>query len=141
MKRQYAWSRKSNDDIWYGGICDTVKECVEEARFDGYKDTDTFAIGYAVPYEVNYIDGDLLIEYLQEQACDEIGEVAESWLDSITREQREDLNNRLLKVVLKWLKDCKEEPTFYKVEPFDELTLQEALQKYTHETEKGGGEG
>ena len=30
------------------------------------------------------------------------------------------------------------EPTFYKVLPFDELTLQEALKKYDHSTEKGG---
>ena len=141
MKKGYAWTRKSNDDIWRGGICDSVKECIEEARYEGYEDSDTFALGYALPYEVDYIDGDLVIEALQEQAYDELGEVSESWLDSITREQREDLNNRLLKVVLEWLKDCKEEPSFYRVEPFDELTLQEALKKYVdYPTEKGGAE-
>ena len=139
MKKGYAWTRKSNDDIWLGGICDSVKECIEEARYEGYEDSDTFALGYTVPYEVDYIDGDLVIEALQEQAYDELGEVSEDWLDNITREQREDLNNRLLKVVLEWLKDCKEEPSFYKVEPFDELTLQEALEKYVdHPTKKDG---
>ena len=32
MKKKYAWSRNKTDDIWYGGICDSVKECVEEAK-------------------------------------------------------------------------------------------------------------
>lgn len=131
MKERYSWSRHSDDDIWYGGPCDTIRECIEEAKAEDYQDTDTFAIGYAKPYEINYIDGDLIIEFLQQAAYDELGEVAEDWLDYITKEQREDLNNRLLKVVLEWIKDCNEQPSFFRIEPFDELTIQEALQKYT----------
>lgn len=130
MKKRYVWTKSSSDDLWRGGICHSVKECIEEARYEDYKDTDTFALGYAENYEVNYVNSDLIIEFLQEQAYDEIGECAEDWLDSITKEQREDLESRVLKVVLQWLKDCKEEPTFYTVSPFDELTLQEAEQKY-----------
>lgn len=140
MKNKYAWSRRSDDTIWHGGVCDSVKECVEEAKSEGYEDTDTFAIGYVEPYEVNCVDGDFILERLQEQAFDTVGEVAEDWLTCITKEQTEDLNNRLLKVVLEWLKDCNEEPTFYKVLPFEELTLQEAAEKYIHHTEKGGAE-
>lgn len=138
MKQRYAWTRSITDDIWRGGICDSVKECIEEARFEDYEDTDTIAIGYAEPYQVDYVNSDLIIEYLQEAAYEDLGEVTDGWLDCITKEQREDLENRILKVVLEWLKDCKEEPTFYKVEPFDELPLQEALKKYVHPTEKGG---
>lgn len=137
MKYKYTWTHKSNDEIWRGGPCDTIKECIEEAKAEDYQDTDTIAIGYAIPYEVDYIDGDLVIEYLQQTAYDEIGEVTDGWLDYITREQREDLNNKLLKVVLQWLKDCKEEPDFYKVEAFDELTIQEALKKYGNKTTEG----
>lgn len=138
--KKYAWSRHSDDEIWHGGVCDSVKECVEEARCEDYKYTDTFAIGYVEPYQVDCVNSDMIIEYLQENAYDEIGEVSESWLDSITREQREDLESRVLKVVLEWLKDCKEEPTFYKILPFDELTLQEALQKYDRSTDESEGE-
>lgn len=133
--KKYVWTRKSNDDIWNGGICHSVRECVEEAQYEGYKDTDVFALGYAIPYVVDYVDGDLIIDALQEEAYDELGEVSEGWLDHITLKQREDLNNRLLSVVLDWLKECEEEPTFYKVEPFDELTLQEALEKYENKGE------
>lgn len=137
---KYAWSRRIDDEIWRGGPCDSVKECVKEARLENYEDTDTFALGYIEIYQTNYVNGDLIIEHLQQNAYDEVGEVAECWLDDISREQREDLNDRLEKVVLEWLKDCKQEPTFYKILPFAELTLQEALQMYDHPTEKGGVE-
>lgn len=138
MNKKYAWSRNIDDEIWRGGPCDSVKECAEEAKSEGYNDTDTFAIGYVEPYQVKYVNSDQIIEYLQQDAFDEVGETAEDWLNYITKEQREDLESRVTKVVLQWLKDCKEEPTFYKVLPFDDLSLQEALQKYGSQTEKGG---
>ena len=131
MKKKYAWSRKIDDEIWRGGPCDSVKECVEEAKTEGYQDGDTFALGYIEPYEVNYVNSDQIIEFLVQDACDQVGEVAEDWLNSIVREQREDLEDRVLKVVKEWLKDCHEEPTFYKIDPFAALTLQEAVQKYS----------
>lgn len=135
---KYAWTKHKNDEVWYGGPCDSVKECVEEARLEDYKDAELFAIGYIEPYQVDYVNADQIIEYLQEYAYDEVGEVSESWLNDVSIEQRADLENKVLKVVLEWLKDCNVEPSFYKIEPFDELTLQEALQKYDHPTEKGG---
>lgn len=130
MNKKYTWSRHVNDEIWYGGPCDTVKECVDEARYSGYCDTDTFVIGYVVPYQPEYVNSESIIEYLQQDAYDEIGEVSDGWLDYITKEQREDLERRVLKDVLQWLKDWNKEPSFYKIEPIDELTLQEALEKY-----------
>ena len=64
MKKKYAWPRNKTDDIWYGGICDSVKECFEEAKAEDYEDTNAFAIGYVEPYEVNYVNSNLIIEYL-----------------------------------------------------------------------------
>lgn len=130
MNKKIVWSKRSDDEIWRGGPCDSVRECIEEAEREGYQETDTLALGYAVPYEVNYVNSDMIIEYLQQDAYDEVGDVSDDWLDYIVREQREDLEDRVLKVVKEWLKDCREEPTFYKVEVFDELTLKEALEKY-----------
>ena len=42
MKKKYVWSRNKTDDIWYGGICDSIKECVEEAKSEDYEDTALF---------------------------------------------------------------------------------------------------
>ena len=138
--KKIAWTKHKNDEVWYGGPCDSVKECVEEAKLEDYKDTEIFAIGYIETYEVNYVNADQIIDFLQQDAYEEVGEVSEDWLTNITSEQCADLESRVRKVVLEWLKDCNEEPSFYKIVPFDELTLQEALRKYDHPTEKGGAE-
>ena len=130
MNNRYAWSRKSDDEIWRGGPCDSIKECVEEALADDFKMEDTFALGYIEDYNMNLCFADHLIEYLQEDAYDELGEVAYDWLDSISKEQRELLNNRITNVVKEWLKEIHEEPNFYKVLPCEECTLKEALEMH-----------
>lgn len=128
MKYKYAWSRMSDDEIWHGGPCNSIQECVREASDEGYTAEDTFALGYLEDYTLDLCFADHLIEYLQEDAYDEVGEVAYDWLDSVDRDQRESLNNRITEVVKEWLKEIHEEPNFYKVLPFNECTLQEALE-------------
>ena len=105
MNNRYAWSRRSDDEIWRGGPCDSIKECVEEALADEFKMEDTFALGYIEDYNMNLCFADHLIEYLQEDAYDELGEVAYDWLDSVSKEQREVLNDRIINVVKEWLKE------------------------------------
>ena len=47
------------------------------------------------------------------------------------------MNERVTEVVKQWLKEIKEEPYFYKVEPFGEYTLKEALE-LNKDNPKGG---
>jgi hypothetical protein len=139
--RKYAWSRHSDDDIWRGGPCDTIKECVEEALTEDYSIDDTFAIGYIEEYDIGLYYADRIIEDLQQDAYDEVGEVAEDWLDYVTKEEMDSLNEQISKVVLDWLEAVKEKPSFYKVRPFEECTLKEALEIYKNHVDnapKGG---
>lgn len=128
MKQKYAWSRYSDDEIWHGGPCDSIRECVEEALDDGFELTDSFAIGIIEPYEVNYDFADDITYRLGEDAFDEVGEVASDWLNYVSKENLEKLNARVTTVVKEWLKEIHEEPSFYKVFPCEECTLQEALE-------------
>lgn len=130
MDNKIAWTDKISNDIWHGGPCDTIAECIEEAKNEGYNDEDLIAFGNVIPYIINDINGDQIIEYLQEMAWDKVGEVSEDWLNDITLEQRKDLESRILSTVKEWLKSCNEEPSFYTVEPYDELTIKEAIEKY-----------
>lgn len=130
MANKYAWSRNSDDEIWRGGPCDTIKECVEEAYDEGFEMTDTFAIGHIEPYKIDCDFADFLVERLAEDAYDEVGEIAYDWLGSVSKEAYEKLNEKITDVVKKWLKEIHEEPTFYKVLPCEECTLQEALNMY-----------
>ena len=141
MANKYAWSRHSDDEIWYGGPCDSIKECVEEAIAEGYELSDTFAIGLIENYKINTNLADIIIERLQEDAYDEVGEVSDGWLDSATPDDIARLDCRLSQLVSDWLKEVKEEPNFYTIAPCNECTLEEALAEH-HErmktTPKGG---
>ena len=128
MSNRYAWSRKKDDELWRGGPCDSIRECVEEAQDEDYGLDDTFALGLIEDYEVNYDFAQDIIERLCEDAWDEVGEASDGWLDSAKREQLDILNERIAPIVKEWLKEIHEEPYFYKVLPFKECTLKEALE-------------
>lgn len=141
--KQYAWSRRSDDELWYGGPCDSIRECVEEAQGEDYEMDDTIALGLIERYEVNYDFAQDIVERLCEDAWDEVGEASDGWLDSAKRPELDKLNEKILPIVREWLKEIHEEPSFYKVLPFEECTLAEALA--LHETKvanapKGGKE-
>ena len=125
--KQYAWSRRSDDELWYGGPCDSIRECVEEAQAEDYELTDTIALGLIERYEVNYDFAQDIVERLCEDAWDEVGEASDGWLDSAKRPELDKLNAKILPIVREWLKEIHEEPSFYKVLPFEECTLAEAL--------------
>ena len=118
-KKEYAWTDHASDDIWSGGPCDSIEECVQEAKALGYTDC-TIAVGLVERYMPTYVDTDRMIECLQETAFDEVGEVAEDWLLDISKEDRNVLDERLYKVVIDWLKEYKYTPSFYKVLPLAE---------------------
>ena len=139
--KQYAWSRRSDEELWYGGPCDSRRECVEEAQDEDYELTDTIALGLIERYEVNYDFAQDIVERLCEDAWDEVGEASDCWLDSAKRPELDKLNARILPIVREWLKEIHEEPSFYKVLPFKECTLAEALelhQSKVADSPKGG---
>lgn len=139
--KQYAWSRRSDDELWYGGPCDSIRECVEEAQDEDYELTDTIALGLIERYEVNYDFAQDIVERLCEDAWDEVGEASDGWLDSAKRPELDKLNARILPIVREWLKEIHEEPSFYKVLPFEECTLAEALELHQSkiaDSPKGG---
>jgi hypothetical protein len=126
--KQYAWSRKSDDEIWYGGPCNSIKECVEEAQDEDYSLDDTFALGLIESYKVNYDFAQDIVERLCEDSWDEVGEASDGWLDSVKRAQLDVLNARITPIIEEWLTEIGEYPSFYKVLPFEECTLKEALE-------------
>lgn len=139
--KQYAWSRRKDDELWYGGPCDSIRECVEEAQGEDYEMDDTFALGLIERYVVNYDFAQDIVERLCEDAWDEVGEASDGWLDSAKRPELDKLNERILPIVFEWLKEIHEEPSFYKVLPFEECTLAEALELHkskTADAPKGG---
>ena len=82
------------------------------AKEDGLK---SFRIGRAIPCGIPNIDTDWLLERAQELLYDEVGESAEVYLDSVTREEFKELDEQLNEVFYQWHKKHKLEPNCYKV--------------------------
>lgn len=128
MAKKYAWSEHIDDEVWRGGPCDSIRECVEEALAEDFELEDTFAVGLIEEYTINYDFAQDIVERLCEDAYDEVGEASYGWLDSAKRPELDKLNERLIPIIKAWLEEIHELPYFYKVLPSKEYTLSEALE-------------
>ena len=104
-----------NSDTWRGGVFNSreeaIKEATKKALIDGIE---KFKVG--VCKEVNYgIDVDDLLERINAVTYDDVGEVAEDYLYDVTRNHREELEEKLNEVFYKWQEKYNYKPTFYRV--------------------------
>ena len=118
MKEEWIVELTETDcEIWRSDIdCNSREEAIKEgmkyAKEDGLK---SFRIGRAIPCGIPNIDTDWLLERAQERLYDEVGESAEVYLDSVTREEFKELDEQLNEVFYQWHKKHKLEPNCYKV--------------------------
>lgn len=104
---------KENEEIWLNSdIYRSRKEAIEAGRKEL---GDGFYIGKAVRF-VPRIDAEYIIERLQMEAYDEVGEVSDGWLDfRYGNAEVEDLQKRLQAAFDEWLESVKQKPGFYAV--------------------------
>jgi hypothetical protein len=118
-KVQEEWIAEISDvcnEIWSADIEGNSKEDViadgmKYAKEEGYS---SFRIGKKIPVGVPNLDIDSILENAYEQVYDEVGEVAEGFLD-VTKEQQKELEEQLNEVFFKWIKKHQLEPTCYMV--------------------------
>lgn len=109
--------REGEHDIWQADIEansreEAIKLGTEQAKEEGLKQ---FSIGRKFSCGMSCISADTIIENAQEQLYDEVGEVAEGYLDT-TKEQDKELEDKLNEVFYEWHKKHNLFPTCYKVE-------------------------
>jgi len=113
--KQYTWSNNKDDELWQNGIFDTKEECIADAKENyEFKIGDIIAIGTTSKFIVS-IDGEDVLEKLEERAFEECGEACEGWID-YKKEDVKKLSDALTECVNNWLKETKQEPNFYQVE-------------------------
>ena len=71
-------------------------------------------VGEIEPY-VPTIDGCVVAERLFEEAYDELGECAESWLEGCKNEDYDKLSDMLTNTLNEWIKETHNEPNFYHI--------------------------
>lgn len=112
-------------DIWNGeSFFDTKEEAIEEGyRWAEKENLKFFRVGLCES-ETNYgIDVDSVIEHIQETTYDEVGEVAEDYLDDVTTEDLLELEEKLNDVFYNWQKEHKYEPNFYRIVATERINI------------------
>lgn len=113
-----------NSDIWTGGICDSKEEAIELAKDEAIENNKySFRVG-KVEKAFDYgIDVDVIIEDIQNSTYDECGEVAENYLEDVTKEDKEELSDKLDKVFREWQEQHNYKPNFYTISDEEEIQL------------------
>lgn len=105
-----------NNDIWHGDSFDTKEEAIEDGRKQAIEEgLNKFKIGETEQPTNFGIDADQVIENIQCAMCEDVGEVAEDYLEYISTESILELEKELNEVFFEWQKRHGCEPTFYKI--------------------------
>jgi len=121
-----TWSYSENDEIWQHDNFETEEECVLDAK-ENYrmKSGESIAIGTVYPYTVS-IDVETMLERIEEDAYEECGEAAESWVISSRKhfgKEMDDLQEKVTELVDAYLDKISEKPTFSKVDNIYTVTI------------------
>lgn len=131
----YTWSFDRDAEIWNNATFSTVKECIEEAveiskDYGIYNPAPTKVYVGECDEFVPCVDGERVLEQLEQDAADECGEVGEDWnaFEYGTKKgvkEISELDEALTAATVEWLKKYGYHPTFYSVENIREYPLQE----------------
>jgi hypothetical protein len=120
MTEHFAYSL---DEENYRGQETSVEECQIEAVGCHELDPGTkYWIGKCVEWMPS-ISADNVLEQLNCEAYDEVGEHADDWLMAVSKEDQQKLEDELNAVLNKWLIDTCNIPTFYRVVDVKEYTV------------------
>lgn len=113
-----------NSDIWNGEEYETKEEALKEG-IKAREGNELLRIGQQESVGASGIDIDLLIENVAENTIDEFSEVGEGYLDDVTTEHREELEEKLNEVFFEWVNKYGYNPNFYRVVNIEEIEEEE----------------
>lgn len=69
------------------------------------------------------VDIDDILENISENVYDDVGEAAEGYLDDVTKEHRDELEEKLNDVLFDWIKRHNYEPTCFKIVAIETIQI------------------
>lgn len=118
---KYTWETY-NADIWRNAHSDSIEECIQDAILSAdLSKGDSVFIGECEPVSVSGIDFDSVLESVEQAMYDEVGEASVDWRIGYIRGNDarnaivEKYDKKLLNLVMEYLKEINEIPSFYKV--------------------------
>lgn len=108
----------SSDGERFDGDCDTREAALAQGiseSSDHKRRPVAIHTGVAVPFDEWHVFAENVLEQMQEQAYDEVGECSEGWLSDVTKEAHQELEDQLNAVVDAWLTKHGHTPHFFSV--------------------------
>lgn len=118
---KFAYS--TNEENYYGSE-DSIEAALEEAN-DSEDDLQQVFVGECVEF-VPTVNVSSVLDQLREDAYEHGGECADSFLDHVTKEKEQELNDLLDMALYAWLEKNKIEPNFYGIRDSKEYIKDES---------------
>ena len=112
----------SFDDEHFNGEFETIEETLKEAENDSCGDYKEVYIGENGVFKP-FVDGDDIIERVQQEAFDEVGEIAEIYLDNVAVSHTQELSSLLTNTFNEWAKKYGYEPNVFPVNNIKKYAL------------------
>lgn len=116
MKVTEKWAYSLDNEYYNSPFYDSYQEALKDGIDDANtNECDKVYVGKVMKF-VPTVDADIIIEYLQEKAYEEAGDVSLDYLENIPLKDRLKLEEMLTETFNQWAKETNNEPNFYTVE-------------------------
>lgn len=112
----YTQDEEYWDNDWLSSKEDAIKAGHEEYPGDSFEIGQQYSLEFTEEQCTWFDLAESAIDYMNDALEDEVGEVAEYWTNQITREDEEDLNKRIGKVIMEWIQDRVGQPNVFLVD-------------------------
>ena len=123
----YTWMEYEDADIWNHDRFNTIEDCVADAKENYLGDKDRIYVGECENVVIGGVDLSSVLDSVEYDMYEQVGEVSEGWdISKITDNRRriyEIYEERMLQLVLNYIKEIGEEPSFYRVTNIREVKL------------------
>lgn len=125
IKKEWTYEKSNSDlwttDIWFFTKEEAIRAGKIMAKSEGLI---TFEVGQKEEVGYPVIDVDQVIEHLAEQIYNEVGEAAEDYLDDVSKEHEEELEEGLNEVLYNWIQRYGYEPNCYRITSIETICCQ-----------------
>ena len=125
------WSYSQNEEYWDNDWLPTKEEAIKAGREEW--PGESFEIGqqYIIEFteeQCEWFDlAENAIDAMNDALEDVVGEVAEYWTNQIANEDQEDLNKRIAKAIMGWIKDRVGQPNVFLVDNMEGVMEEETI--------------
>ncbi len=120
LQDKYCYSL--NQEEFYGDF-DTKEAAIEQGKEEALEEGQhEFFIGVCEEYTPS-VSAWQVIESIQEDAYDKHGEYSQAYLDDVSNEHKEELQDKLNEVLSKWIEEHNYIPDFWGVKDVEKRTI------------------